>query len=279
LIMCTRSRMLFRHDSVVSTAERRRSASHSHPHSGPHRCFDVDSLGSFILVCPPVAGAYWLGLRRVRGVGPRICRILLERFGSAEKIFAAGEAALAASGIPRPTARNIAQFKDFEPLEKELCELPAIGAQLIRWTDSDYPINLRHIADPPPYFFARGTVPSTDPRCIAVVGTRNASAAGQRMARRLSLELAAEGFTMVSELARGVDSEVHQGALDAGGRTVAVMGSGIDVIYPPEHHKLAEKIVEMEEACYQNCRSARRRSRRTSRAEIALSLDSASAWL
>jgi DNA processing protein len=193
---------------------------------------------------PPTPDAYWLALRRVHGVGPRIARLLLESFKSPERIFSASDNELVATGIPRPTARNILTFRDFDPLEKELCELPRIGARLIRWSDTDYPVNLRQIADPPPYFFLRGTLKGEDPRHVAVVGARTASDAGRRMAQRLGLELAAKGFGVVSGLARGIDSEAHQGALDARGRTVAVMGCGIDVIYPPENRKLAEAIVE-----------------------------------
>ena len=165
----------------------------------------------------PSADAYWLGLRRVHGVGPRIARLLLDRFKTPERIFAESPETLAQTGIPRPTARNIAAFRDFDPLEKELCELPRLGARLVRWSDPDYPANLRHIADPPPYFFLRGSLPS-DPRCMAVVGARTASEAGRRMAQRLGFELAGKGFTVVSGLARGIDSEAHQGALDAGGQ-------------------------------------------------------------
>jgi len=191
----------------------------------------------------PTPDAYWLALRRVHGVGPRISRLLLERFQGPERIFAANDDELVQTGIPKPTARNIRTFTDFDPIERELCELPRIGARLVRWSDADYPVNLRHIADPPPYFFLRGSLDGEDPKHIAVVGARTASDAGRRMAQRLGLELAAKGFAVVSGLARGIDSEAHQGALDARGRTVAVMGCGIDVIYPPENRKLAEAIV------------------------------------
>jgi len=179
----------------------------------------------------------------VHGVGPRISRLLLERFQSPDRIFAASDDELVQTGIQKPTARNIRTFTDFDPIERELCELPRIGARLVRWSDADYPVNLRHIADPPPYFFLRGSLDGEDPKHIAVVGARTASDAGRRMAQRLGLELAAKGFAVVSGLARGIDSEAHQGALDARGRTVAVMGCGIDVIYPPENRKLAEAIV------------------------------------
>ena len=193
---------------------------------------------------PASPDVYWLALRRVRGVGPRTSRLLLEKFGSPERIFQLGEDEIASVGVSRQVARGIREFADFDPLEKELCELPRIGARLLRWTDDDYPPHLRHIADPPPYLFVRGNAPLSEPKCIAVVGARAASEAGRRMAQRLGLELAAKGFIVVSGLARGIDAEAHQGALDAGGRTIAVMGCGVDVIYPAEHRKLAEAIVD-----------------------------------
>lgn len=192
----------------------------------------------------PAAELYWMALRSVRGVGPRTARLLLEQFGSAEEIFRQPEEALIKAGITRPAAQGIANFDDFSPLEKEFCELPKVGGRLVRWTDADYPVNLRQIADPPPYFFLRGALTANDPKCVAVVGARTASDAGKRMAQRLGLELAAKGFTVVSGLARGIDSEAHQGAVEAQGRTIAVLGSGVDVIYPPENRKLAETIIE-----------------------------------
>jgi len=191
----------------------------------------------------PSSDVFWLALRRVLGVGPRTCKLLIEKFGTPEAVFKLSADQLAAAGVPRNTAQNIAQFRDFEPLEKELCELPNIGARLVKWTDADYPPNLRQIADPPPFFFVRGTVELTDPNCIAIVGARTASDYGLRMAQRLGLELAAKGFIVVSGLARGIDGEAHQGALDARGRTIAVLGCGIDVVYPAEHRKLADAIV------------------------------------
>lgn len=192
---------------------------------------------------PPTPDAYWLALPRVKSVGPRTCKLLLEKFQSPEQIFAQGERALIEAGITRSAARNIAQFEGFAEIEKELCELPRLGARLVRWTDADYPVNLRHLPDPPPFLFVRGAMVPDERQCVAVVGARAASDAGRRMGCRLGFELAAKGFTVVGGLARGIDSEAHQGALDAGGRTIAVMGCGIDVVYPPEHRKLAESIV------------------------------------
>ena len=191
----------------------------------------------------PSPEVYWLALRRVHGVGPRTCRLLIDKFGSPEKVFSLNADEIGAAGVARNAARAIVEFRNFEPLEKELCELPNLGARMIKWTDDDYPPNLRQIADPPPFLFVRGTASLTDPNCIAIVGARAASDIGRRMAQRLGLELAAKGFTVVSGLARGIDGEAHQGALDAHGITIAVLGCGVDVIYPPEHRKLAEAII------------------------------------
>ena len=191
----------------------------------------------------PSPDVYWLALRRARGVGPRTCKLLIEKFGAPEKIFQLNADQIAAAGVPRNTAHSIAEFRDFEPLEKELCELPNLGARLVKWTDAEYPPNLRQIADPPPFLFVRGPATLTDSTCIAIVGARAASDIGRRMAQRLGLELAAKGFTVVSGMARGIDGEAHQGALDAHGKTLAVLGCGVDVIYPPEHRKLAEGII------------------------------------
>ncbi|HUY27185.1 MAG TPA: DNA-processing protein DprA [Candidatus Binataceae bacterium] len=192
---------------------------------------------------PASIDSLWLALRRVPGVGPRTARLLLEKFGAPEKIFAATAAEIAAAGVQSKVAHAVAAFRDFEPLERELCELPRIGAQLLRWTDPDYPAMLREIPDPPPYLFVRGQPPPADTRYVAVVGARAASDAGRRMARRLGFELAAKGFAVVSGLARGIDAEAHQGALDAGGTTLAILGCGVDVIYPAEHRALADAII------------------------------------
>ena len=186
---------------------------------------------------------YWLALRGVRGLGPRTCRVLLERFGSAERIFGASESELADAGIPINAARNLLNFDQFAPLERTLCEVERLGAHLVRWCDAEYPDNLRHIADPPPFFYLRGNLQAVLPNSVAVVGARAASDAGLGMARRLGRELAAKGMTVVSGLARGIDAEAHQGALEAAGLTIAVMACGIDVIYPPEHRKLADAIL------------------------------------
>jgi DNA processing protein len=161
----------------------------------------------------PSTDAYWLALRRVRGIGPRVARLLLEKFGDAPRIFAVGEEDLVAAGVYRPTAKNILQFADFEGVEKELCELARIGGCLIRWNDENYPPNLKHIPDPPPYLYVRGQIGAATSECVAIVGARAASDAGLHMAHRLAMELALKGINVVSGLARGIDAAAHRGAL------------------------------------------------------------------
>jgi DNA processing protein len=187
--------------------------------------------------------AYWLALRRVHGVGARVARMLLDKLGDARHVFEAGEEDLVAAGVFRPTAKNILRFSEFEALELELCELARLSVSLIRWNDPNYPPALREIPDPPPFLYLRGTMPPEERNCVAIVGARAASDAGRHMARRLGLELAAKGVTVVSGLARGIDGEAHQGALEGNGRTIAVLGCGIDIIYPPEHRQLAESLI------------------------------------
>ena len=187
---------------------------------------------------------YWLALRNVPGVGPRTAKMLLEEFGTAERIFQLSETELIAAGVYRNAARNMVAFADYDRLERELCELPRVGASLLRWSDPEYPLILRQIADPPPFLYVRGSFDAQQRNCVAIVGARAASDAGRHMARRLAMELAARGIAVVSGLARGIDSEAHQGALDGTGITVAVMGCGIDVIYPAENRKLAESIID-----------------------------------
>ncbi len=188
--------------------------------------------------------AYWLALRRVRGVGTRVARLLLEKFGQAPRVFALREEELVEAGVYRPTAKNIVQFTQFEELEKELCELARLGGSLVRWSDDNYPASLRQIPDPPPYLYLRGTLPAGEADCVAIVGARAASDAGLHMAHRIAMELALKRITVVSGLARGVDAQAHRGALEGNGRTIAVLGCGIDIIYPSEHRKLADSMLE-----------------------------------
>lgn len=186
----------------------------------------------------------WVALRHLPGIGPLMFKRLLDSFGSPENVFAATRQELVKTeGLPEKSIRAIMQA-DFSDAAKKVTAFCArSGCRIITLDDKEYPYRLARIPDPPPYLYAFGLDLTTAP-AIAVVGTRNPTRYGVSMARRLSGDLAAMGFIIVSGMARGIDSAAHVGAMDAGGKTVAVLGSGISVIYPPENRKLYYRIAE-----------------------------------
>ena len=186
----------------------------------------------------------WIALRLVRGVGNVTYRQLLDRFASPHKILRTSPALLTEAGISARIAREIVAFDQWKEVEAELEQLAGVNARLVTQTDTEYPERLRHIHDPPPFLYIRGRFAPQDDLAIAIVGARTASTYGRKMARELAHELAGCGVCVVSGLARGIDSEAHQAALESGGRTIAVLGSGLDVVYPREHIALAEQIAE-----------------------------------
>ena len=185
----------------------------------------------------------WLALRMVRGIGPVVYQDALRAFGSPEEALRSGFEALAGAGIRPELARAISAFDDWATVDEQLERLARCGARLITWDDSTYPANLRHIHDQPPFLFVLGEFQVSDRLAVALVGSRRVSPHGRRMARELAAALVAQGVVVVSGLARGTDAEAHWTALRSGGRTIAVLGSGIDVVYPSEHHALARAIV------------------------------------
>ena len=186
----------------------------------------------------------WIALRLVRGVGNVTYRQLLDRFASPHKILRTSPAILTEAGISARIAQAIAAFDQWKEVEAELEQLARLNARLVTQTDTEYPERLRQIHDPPPFLYIRGSFAPQDDLAIAIVGARTASTYGRKMARELAHELAGCGVCVVSGLARGIDSEAHQASLEAGGRTIAVLGSGLDVVYPREHIALAERIAE-----------------------------------
>lgn len=185
----------------------------------------------------------WIALRLVRGVGNVTYRQLLDRFASPREILRTSPAMLAAAGMSARIAQGIAAFDQWKEVETELEQLARVNARLVTQTDAEYPERLRQIHDPPPFLYIRGYVEPQDALAIAIVGARTASTYGRKMARELARELAGCGVCVVSGLARGIDSEAHQASLEVEGRTIAVLGSGLDVVYPREHIALAEQIV------------------------------------
>lgn len=185
---------------------------------------------------------YWIGFNIVRGIGPMRLRALLDYFGDVERAWHAPVEGLRRTGLDSRSLKNLLAARSTLDLERELERIAATGARVLTWESPDYPRLLREIPAPPPVLYVKGTLTEEDAWAVAVVGTRRASTGGREVTRRLATTLACSGITIVSGLARGIDSVAHRAALEAGGRTIAVMGCGIDHVYPPEHRKLAEEI-------------------------------------
>jgi DNA processing protein len=187
---------------------------------------------------------YLIALTSVPGIGPIRTRRLLSAFGSAEAAWRAPLAALCAAGLDeRLAAALVALRRTLDP-EMLPARLERARTRALVPADAEYPARLAELPYAPPVLFVRGGLTAADARAVAVVGTRRATNYGREVTRRLTADLVAAGVTIVSGLARGIDAVAHQTALAARGRTLAVLGCGTDVVYPPEHRHLAEQIVE-----------------------------------
>ncbi len=187
---------------------------------------------------------YWIGFNRVTGIGPAKLRALLDHFGDLETAWHADSAGLREAGLDRRALEYLLAARAAMDLDAEAAKVKRLGAKALTWNDAGYPSQLKSIAAAPPLLYLKGALAPADQWAVAVVGTRRATAYGREVTRSLVADLARSGVTIVSGLARGIDAAAHQAALEAGGRTIAVLGHGIDHIYPPEHRKLAEQIVE-----------------------------------
>jgi DNA processing protein len=187
---------------------------------------------------------YWLALSLTPGLGPTRGRKLVERFDNIQDIFHASLTELEAENLQAQSAQHIALGKSLELAHDESARAIAAGAQVLCREDAAWPARLSEIYDPPLVLCVRGDAAVLAAPGIAVVGTRHPTPYGIGMAERLSSDLAARGLAIFSGLARGVDAAGHRGALKAKGRTVAVFGTGVDVIYPRENKKIAESILE-----------------------------------
>ena len=185
---------------------------------------------------------HWLALKLVPGLGARTSGKLLERFRTPQAIFRASRSELEAAGVSGTVAQSIASGCTFEDAVTQQERMAESGAVLVTMGDSRYPQALRDIFDPPPVLFVRGRVELLQSLSLGVVGTRRPTPYGVAVAERLAADLAHAGLTIVSGMARGIDTAAHKGALKAGGETVAVLGCGADVVYPSENRKLAAEI-------------------------------------
>jgi DNA processing protein len=188
--------------------------------------------------------AYWIALNKVAGIGAVRMAALLAHCGSAEAAWRASIHELKAAGIDRRTLANLLQARRDMDVAAEWEHVQNAGVQVLTLQDDEYPPNLRQIDTPPPLLYVRGTLQPNDSWAVAIVGTRRASVYGREVARSLSRDLAASGITVVSGLALGVDTVAHTSALQGQGRTLAVLGSSVDQIYPPENRGLAQAIAE-----------------------------------
>ena len=185
---------------------------------------------------------YWIAFTRVPSVGRVRVGLLEERFGSLEAAWGASAGELRAAGLDQSVVNSIAAVRPRVDPQDEYERVQKAGVSVLTWHDPDYPRLLRQIDDLPPVLYVKGELLPGDERSVTVVGTRGPTAYGKEAARHLAGDLASAGVTVVSGLARGIDGIAHRAALEAGGRTVGVLGSGIDVPYPPEHAGLMEQM-------------------------------------
>jgi DNA processing protein len=186
---------------------------------------------------------YWVGFNLVKGIGAVRFQALRDHFGDLAIAWQAPQEALQAAGLGPKLAGRVAQIRASVDLEKYMARVSAQGIHILTWEDEFYPARLNDIDQPPPVLYVRGALTNDDVWAVAVVGTRRVSAYGRQVAEELAAYLANNGVTVISGLARGVDAIAHQSALKAGGRTIAVLGCGVDRIYPPEHAQLAARII------------------------------------
>jgi len=186
---------------------------------------------------------YWVGFNLVKGIGAVRLQALRDHFGDLAVAWQAPLEALQAAGLGTKLAERVIQVRKDVDLDRLMERYAALGIQLLTWEDQAYPARLKEIDQPPPVLYVRGTLTAEDAWAMAVVGTRRVSAYGRQVTEDLAACLAANGVTVISGLARGVDAIAHQAALKAGGRTIAVLGCGVDRIYPPEHAQLASRII------------------------------------
>jgi DNA processing protein len=186
----------------------------------------------------------WLGLKTIPGVGNRLFLNLLQEFGEPEKVFSASREALSrVNGVSDRLSSIIQSYKIPKEVHEDLALVQKEGVDIVTFSDSSYPTLLRHIYDPPPVLYVYGRL-YPDSLNIAIVGSRNATSYGRTVTERLSGDLVQRGLTVVSGMAKGIDSAAHTGALSAGGKTIAVLGCGLGTIYPAENTRLFHRIAD-----------------------------------
>jgi DNA processing protein len=187
---------------------------------------------------------YWVAFNKVPGIGAARLRALFDYFGDLEIAWQSSTHDLRQAGLDRRSISNLVEMRDRLNLDAEMEQVKRIGATVLTWDDAGYPRNLREAYNAPPVLYVRGRIEERDEWAVAIVGTRQASVYGKEAARMLGAGLARAGVTVVSGLAWGIDTAAHRACLDAGGRTLAVLGCGVDIVYPQQNARLAAEIVE-----------------------------------
>ncbi len=187
----------------------------------------------------------WLALTLTPRLGPTRARRLVEHFGGVRNVFRASLTELEATGIQAVSAQSLGTGQSMELAQDEMGRVAAAGVSVVCLDDSTYPAQLKQIYDPPLVLYVRGNVDAITQPGIAVVGTRHPTPYGLGMAERLACDLVARGLVIFSGLARGVDAAAHRGAINAKGKTAAVFGTGVDIIYPKENTRLTEQILDL----------------------------------
>lgn len=187
---------------------------------------------------------YWVGFNLIKGIGAVRMQGLVAYFGDLESAWGADPLSLAESGLGAKVVERVLAARQKVNLDQVWEKIQSQGIKILTWQDSEYPARLKEIDQPPPVLYVRGEYLTDDLFAVAIVGTRRITPYGRQVTEELASFLASNGITVVSGLARGVDAVAHQAALKAGGRTLGVLGSGVDVIYPPEHAKMAEQMME-----------------------------------
>ncbi|HBG75251.1 MAG: DNA protecting protein DprA [Chloroflexi bacterium GWB2_49_20] len=186
---------------------------------------------------------YWVGFNLVKGIGAVRLRALNEHFGDLAQAWEATPSQLRDTGLSSKIVENIVQMRSSVNLENYYEKILSKGIVVITSQEDNYPNRLKEIDQPPPVIYVRGDLIADDFWAVAIVGTRRVTAYGRQVTDELASYLAQNGVTVISGMARGVDAIAHQAAIKAGGRTIAVLGSGVDRIYPPEHRSLSDQII------------------------------------
>ena len=187
----------------------------------------------------------YLALNLIEGVGPVRARSLVEHFGDAPAVLSASKSQLLhVRNIGDETAEAICSWEKNIDLAGEMKRLTDFGCQIVIQSDEAYPASLREIYDPPMVLYVKGTLTAKDKNAVAMVGSRQTTNYGVETARKLAYQLAYVGVTVVSGGARGIDTAAHQGAMAAKGRTICVLGTGINIVFPPENKELFERITQ-----------------------------------